>query len=246
MNSCCTLYHINPSDLENNLVQLKVEESDCSTCGCQCGYIQFESLAPYMTKLLRHSTQDDDHIILEARLRQQIVEISRLFDSETRVEPGFYSKAHYKLIKLYGNGSSYLKIPDFVPGTLELYTENGYLINPKSYIYKDGMLITNPCSSHSPTCGCTLSCGIYQPTKIPAGWNGCLQAKAKFGKSCADIAVQLAVRDYLIEHNTFGDIQEVMYKGLPIVRSFKVPHSWAVLTQTYREEKKLFNQFGFA
>lgn len=243
MNSCCTLYHIDPEEL-GTPVQLESEE--CVGCSCHCGYIQFESLAPFLTKLSNTYTQDEDHIVLEARIRQQIVEVSRLFDAETKVEPGTYSKAHYKILKLYPEGSRYLKIPEFVKGTLEVYTDKGYLINPESYNYKDGLLILNPCESHSVTCGCTSACGMYEVKRIPQGWHGCLQVKAKFGKECADYAVQLAVRDYIIEHNTFSDVRYQIREGITVGRGFRVPHSWETLVKKYLENRRFPNQFAFA
>lgn len=244
MNSCCTLYHIDPSTLNQEPVDLTLEE--CSDCDCHCGYIQFESLAPYLTKLSNTATKDEDHINLEAKLRQQILEVSRLFDVETKSEPGTYSKAHYKVIKIYSDGSRYLKIPEHVNGTLEVYTSDGYLINPQSYGYKDGFLINYPCVSDGVTCGCTDSCGIHQKQNLPPGWNGCLQVKAKFGKECSDYAVQLAVRSYIIEYNTYGDVKETNFQGLPIGRGFKIPHSWSATVQKYLENKRFNNTFAFA
>jgi hypothetical protein len=246
MNSCCVNYYIIPDEVtEPQFEPLEIETSGCSGY-CHCGYIQYESLAPYMPRLTNNATKDEDHILLEARLRQQIVEISRLFDAETKVENGFYSKAHYKVIKLMGNGSIYLSIPEFILNSLELYTQNGYLINPETYYYHDGYLVLKPCNNHSNNCGCSTNCGKYDRPTIQLGWTGSFIAKAKFGKECADIAVQMAVRDYLIEHLTFADHKEVIINGYPIARSFRVPHSWATLVQKYIEGKKLHNYFGFA
>lgn len=245
MNSCCAQYYIIAEDDPIKPKKLVCETSECTNCNCYCGYIQFESLVPYMPKLSNHYTKDEDHIIGEAKLRQQIIEISRLFDAETRVEDGYYSKAHYKVIKLIGNDTKYLSIPDFVKGTLELYNSGGYLINPETYEYRDSHLILNPCSFHSNTCGCSSSCGMYQKKTYDSGWQGCFQAKAKFGKECSDQAVQMAVRDFLIEHNTFSDEKEAKFAGL-VPRPFRVPYSWSSLVQKYSEGKRLYTYFGFA
>lgn len=244
MNSCCTQYYTIPTDEEP--VILTECEIVNNSCTCHCGYILYESLAPYLTKLTNNAIKDEDYINFEAKLRQQIIEVSRLFDVETKSEPGTYSKAHYKIITLSGDGTRYLKIPEYIPGTLELYTIDGYLINPNSYIYKDGFLIFNPCQNHTTTCGCSSSCGIYEKQISSPGWNGCFQAKAKFGHECADYAVQLAIRSYIIEYNTYGDVKETNYQGLPISRGFKVPHSWSVTVQKYLETKRSFNAFAFA
>lgn len=244
MNSCCTQYYTIPTE-EEQVILTECELVD-SSCICYCGYIQYESLAPYLTKLTNNATRDEDHNALEAKLRQQIVEVSRLFDVETKVKPGYYSNAHYKLLTLIGDGTRYLKIPEFIPGTLELYTQDSYLINPTSYAYIDGFLVFNPCQNHSNSCGCGSNCGIYDKQLGPPGWNGCFQAKAKFGKECADYAVQLAVRSYIIEYNTYGDVKETNYQGLPISRGFRVPHSWSVAVQKYLETKRSFNAFTFA
>lgn len=245
MNSCCTLYHIDPQTL-GEPVDIKIEE--CSGCKCDCGYIQFENLIPYLTKLTNNYTDNQEHINLEAKLRQQVIEISRLFDAQTRVEPGTYSKAHYKIIKLYGDGSRYLKIPEFVKNSLELYTDNGYLINSNSYAYIDGNLVIRPCEHLNSSCGCTNVCGMYQADRLPIGWKGCFQAKAKFGKECSDFAVQLAIKDYILEHNTFGDAKEANFQGFPVSRGFRVPYSWSSLVNTYLQNKlsSLENSFGFA
>lgn len=245
MNSCCTVFYINDED-SNSALELE-EDQQCDECKCHCGYIQFESLAPYMTELSNNFTQDDDYLILEAKLRQQIIEVSRLLDVETNAEFGEYSKAHYKIIDLIGNNTSYLKIPEYVPNTLELY-KNGILINPDSYAYKDGFLIMNPCGNDNNTssCGCTNDCGSHRSEILPKGWKGCYKAKAKFGKICSDPVVQLAVRSYLIELNTYGDVKETNYQGLPISRGFKKPDAWVSLIEKYSNKKKFFNQFGFA
>lgn len=244
MNSCCYNYY-ELYDKDSKPKKIEIESSDCAKCGCHCGYIQYESLAPYMSKLSNNFTKDEEHILLEGKIRQQIVEISRLFDAATKVEDGFYSKAHYKVVKLFGNNISYLSIPDFVDGSLELYTEDGYLINSNTYTAKDGYLIINPCTSHSQSCGCHASCGMYSQTANHHVWNGCFQVKAKFGKECADIAVQMAVRDYLIEHLTFADEKDAVFGGLR-ARPFREPHSWTTLIQKYTEGKKLHSYFGFA
>lgn len=243
MNSCCTIFHIDPNEVETTLT---VDDECGGECKCSCGYIQFESLVPYFPQLSSNAVQDDDYIVLEARLRQQIVEVSRLFDAETKVENGFYSKAHTKILKLYGNGTRYLKIPDYVAGTLTLYNQSGVEIDSSSYGYKDGFLIYQPCVTHTSTCGCTSQCGIYETSISPAGWKGCLQAKANFGTECADYAVQMAVRAYIIEFNTFGDQKEATWQGYPVSRGFKVPHAWTTLVMKYCQKKSHFNQFAIA
>lgn len=245
MNSCCTRYYEITDDTQQCMV-LDSELKNCDECNCNCGYIQYESLAPYLTKLSNNNTGDGDHIILEAKLRQQIVEVSRLFDLETKVKPGTYLKGHTKVIKLYSDNTRYLKIPDFVENSLELYTENKYLINSSSYAYENGFLILNPCMSHTLTCGCTNSCGMYKEANNNISWQGCFLAKAIFGNECAPSEVQLAVRSYIIENNTYGDIKEVNFQGLPVSRGFRLPHSWSVAVQKYLEKKRKNNIFAFA
>lgn len=245
MNSCCLQYYIIPDESSTpDLVETPT--SQCSDCSCHCGYIQYESLAPDMPKLMNNFTDDGDHILVEAKLRRQIIEISRLFDAETKASDGFYSKAHTKIVRLIGNGTKHLEIPDFVEGTLQLYTDTGYLINPATYIYKDGFLILDPCRSHTSTCGCNSSCGMYNKSHDYIGWRGCFKAKAKFGKECADYAVQMAVRAYLIEFNTFGDQKQAIKDGFTIARSFKRPDVWNTLVAKYLEGKRLQSYFGFA
>ncbi len=248
MNSCClNTYIINEEEL-SDVKKLEIDSSSCNECYCYCGYIQYESLAPYMPKLINTATKDEDYLLLEAKLREQIIEISRLFDAETKVVSGYYSKSHFSIVKLYGDGSSRLSIPDFVSDSLELYTESGYLINPETYYYKDGYLVIKPCTSHSNTCGCSNTCGSYisQVHKFTRGWEGTFQAKARFGNECADMAVRMAVKAYLIEYNTFGDQQEATRLGYPVTRSFRKPDVWITLVKKYTEGKRLNHYFGFA
>lgn len=244
MNSCCAQYYIIPQ--ETNCEILDLSTAECNKCSCDCGYLQFESLAPYMSKLSNVNTREEDHINLEAKLRQQIVEVSRLFDVLTNSPQGSFSKAHYQIIKLYGDGSRYLKIPKYIKGTLELYTGEGYKINENSYADIDGYLVLNPCSSKETSCGCTSNCGQHQKTILPAGWKGCLQAKAKFGEDCSISAVRMAIRDYIIELNSFGDAKETNAQGLPVSRGFRAPYSWTSLIDELKRQKTFKNQFSFA
>jgi hypothetical protein len=245
MESCCLQYYFNPNPTTKPKV-LKLDDVDCKKCGCHCGYIQYESLAPYMPQLTNKYTKDADHITTEIKLRQQIVEISRFFDRATNVEDGFYSTAHFDIKKIYGNGSRYLRVPDFIPNSLELYTQDGYLIDSKVYDYIDGSLVINPCQFHESNCGCNSSCGSYNRINSNIGWNGCYQIKAKFGSECSDKAVQMAVRAYLIEFNTFGDQKEATFQGYPVTRSFREPKIWTDLVKKYTEGKRLHSRFGFA
>lgn len=245
MNSCCTQFYTIPQTNEKPVDILSLV-SCVDRCDCNCGYILYESLAPHMSKLTNEYTKNEDHIALEAKLRQQIIEVSRLFDLETSSRPGEHSSAHYKILKLYGNGSKYLKIPEFVDGTLQLYTADNYLINPDSYAYIDGFLVLNPCVDHSSSCGCTDGCGSYSSTVLTPGWTGCLQAYAKFGKECADQAIQLAIKLYIIELNSYGEVKETNFQGLPIARGFKLPHAWESTIKNYKDKKRAYNTFAFA
>ncbi len=56
----------------------------------------------------------------------------------------------------------------------------------------------------------------------------------------------MAIKDFLIEYNTYGDIKEANWQGMPVGRGFRVPYSWATLVQKYMEGKKLQSYFGFA
>jgi hypothetical protein len=245
MNSCCSVYHIYPDAKQQDCCQLP-EIEECDDCQCHCGYIQYEQLAPYIDRLSNSFTQDDDHIKLEARLRFQIVWVSRLFDEETNAPHGTYSKGHVKLERLTGNGTRYLRIPEFVKGTLELYTEDGCLINPQSYAYESGALVLYPCAEHTSTCGCLNTCGEYQSQRLPMGWNGCFYAKAQFGKECADPIVQAAVMAYIIEFNTFGDQKEATFQGYPVSRKFRKPDVWVDLVNRYKLKRKVRHTFAFA
>src|SRR5690349_18227230 len=89
---------------------------DPSCAGCNCGYVQYESLLPYL-KELRDSLNltNDLSADFEFKLREQITEISRLFDVAAGVTPGYFSKAHYKTTKkVISKNSRYLKLENFV------------------------------------------------------------------------------------------------------------------------------------
>jgi hypothetical protein len=90
--------------------------------GCNCGYLLYENLITYMPEIQDALKADpENYPDLEFKLREQIVEISRLFDMDAGVSPGYFSKAHYKTTKIVAaNGSRYIKIPDFVDDTLEV------------------------------------------------------------------------------------------------------------------------------
>ncbi len=216
MTSCPTFY-INPES-SSGCATAPVDDFQCVDC-CNCGYIQFESLLPYL-KEIRSSLRDDieQSSELEFKLRDQIIEISRLFDIETGVEPGYFSKAHYNTTQVFPtNGSKYIKIPNFVKDTLDVRTTSNHLLNSNSYGFQDGFLVYHPCSAHY-ECGCDDGCG-NERTFTPQPWpDTCYKVTARWGKECADQAVQMAIRDYLIEGYRVKDPVIIAATGLPIGR----------------------------
>jgi len=220
---------------------------ECDSCQCNCGYLQYENLIPYLAEI-QHvmQTSEDDALDLEFKLREQIVEVSRLFDMDAGVEPGFFTKAHYKTTKIFTtNGTRYMKVPDFVRDSLELRTMANQVLDASAWGLKDGYLIYKPCSSHT-NCPCTSSCESrvkYTPLKWP---DGCYKLTARWGKECADFAVQRAVRDYLIEGFRMQDPVKVLANGIAVSRSFQVPHSWTAYIMNFKEKRRLYSGFAIA
>lgn len=219
---------------------------DVVSCnGCNCGYLQFEDLLPYLSEIKDKVKQDaEDYNQFEFRLRQQILEVSRLFDMEAGVAPGHFSKAHYRTTQVYTtNGGKYIKIPEFVLGTLEVRTLGDVLVDENVYGYENQHLIYKPCVVHT-TCACTIDC---LQERIPRGWPAtCYKIFAKWGRDCADLAVKMAVRDYLIETYRMQDPIKMLATGIPFQAKFSVPNSWATYMKNFKQRSKFFSQWAIA
>ena len=244
----CPIYYIDPTSTTGgcSTTSPPVEESNCASC-CNCGYLQFESLLPYLGEIGDTQKNDNDKAVeLEFKLREQIIEISRLFDIEAGVEPGFFSKSHYKTTKVTtSNGTRYLKVPEYVPGTLEIRNTANVVLDSSSYAYADGFLVYLPCATHV-SCGCSSGCGEVK-AESPQPWpNTCYQVTARWGSECSNFAVQKAVRDYLIEGFRMQDPIVPNINGIPISRGFKVPHSWASYISNFKKQRAFFTQFAIA
>lgn len=243
--SQCPIYLINP-DISSGDVSEPPDDSPCINC-CNCGYIQYESLIPYLQEI-KSSLKDDagKAVEFEFKLREQILEISRLFDIEAGVTQGYFSKSHYQTTRVYAtNGTKFIKVPDFVSGTLEIRTLDNVLLDSNSYGFKDGFVIYLPCSNHSST-WCSTGCG-YPKSQTPVRWpDGCYKVTARWGRECSDMAVQMAVRDYLIEGYRVKDPVVEMVSGIPLTRRFTVPHSWNSYISNFHKKRALHSRFAFA
>lgn len=259
----CPIFFVNPSDVVGEVSEPPADPTTCVN-GCNCGYIQFENLLPYLDELkslMKWDKEASDE--LEMRLREQIIEISRLFDIQCGVDYGYFAKSHYQTTQVYSsNGTKYIKIPEFVPGTLEVRTMENHVIAPSAYGVQDGFLVHYPCTNHGTcgTCGisgcyyggCSSSCGTSTSTRearrrMATKWkNGCYQVTARWGKDCTDLAVQMAVRDYLIETYRVQDPVVLASTGLPVSRTFKVPHAWATYVANFKAKRDLYSRFAFA
>lgn len=245
--SDCPVYFINETDLLQDVSEPPTEPTSCSS-QCHCGYVQFESLIPYLPEIKdRMKYPTDDGVELEFRLRQEIVEISRIFDVAAGVKPGYFSPAHYQTTQIYSSdGTKFIKIGDFVPDTLEVRTLANQVLNPATYAVKDGYLIYMPCSSHSNTSECTSGCSEHKAYR-PVPWpSACYKVTARWGKSCADTAVQRAVREYLIESYRVQDPAVNAATGLPVTRSFQAPFSWTTYIDNFKARRALYGQFAIA
>ena len=220
---------------------------DDAACGCNCGYIQYESLIPYLAEIKDSlNFKPENAIEFEFKLREQIAEISRLFDSAAGVTQGYFSKAHYRTTKVYtANGSKYIKVPPHLQGSLEVRTLDDVLIDSSNYSLQDEHLVYMPCAEHV-ECGCDDVCGNFKST-TPVKWpNSCYKITAKWGSECADLAVQMAVRDYLIERYRMQDPVIQLANGISLQRKFMVPHSWETYLRNFRAKREIFSNFAIA
>lgn len=241
----CPIFYVDPNSSTCGSSPLVDDTVTCN--GCNCGYLQYEDLIPYLSEIKDKVHEDpDDYNQLEFRFREQILQVSRLFDYEAGVRPGYFSKAHYSTTQIYTtNGGKYIKIPEFVLGTLEVRTLDNNLINESNYGFENQHLIYKPCSIHT-TCGCPNTCSRKR-IKRPIAWpHHCYKVSARWGKECTDQAVKMAVRDYLIETYRLQDLIKVMATGLPFQASFRVPHSWDTYMKNFKQRNKFFSQWAIA
>jgi len=215
--------------------------------GCNCGYLQYEGILAYLREI---NDQIRGDVVkgteLEFKLREQIVEVSRLFDVDAGVSPGYFSKAHYKTTQIFRtDGTQYLKIPPHVEGTLELRSTDDVVIDPATYGFQNGHLVYLPCYRHT-ACGCPNTCGTKKRRRAIAWPNACYKVTARWGVECADMAVQKAVRDYLIETYRMDDPIKVLATGIPIQRTFRVPHSWETYIRNFKAKRRIFSGYAIA
>lgn len=230
-----------------NLPEIEGEPSpsidDVSCGGCNCGYLQFEELLPYMKEIKDKVKQDaEEYNEFEFRLRQQILEVSRLFDMEAGVRHGYFSKAHYKTTQVYSrDGGKYIKIPEFVLGTLEVRTMDDVIVDESFYGFENQHLVYLPCLEHS-SCSCD-----GERSNTPIAWpDKCYKVSAKWGKDCADLAVKMAVRDYLIDTYRLQDPIKVLATGIPFQVTFRKPDAWTTYMSNFKQRNKFFSQWAIA
>lgn len=239
----CPIYYVMPGDTG----VADPPPPDPSTCvGCNCGYLQFEDLIPYLPEIRDAAFDTEKYTEKEFKLRADIVEVSRLFDMENGVPPGYFAKAHYTTTKVFGtNGTQFLRIPPFVHDTLVVRNNHDVILDPNSYAVRDGHLVFLPCLKHR-TCGCSNGCGVRKAVR-PKEWpDGCYKVTARWGSECADAAVQKAVRDYLVESLRMQDPVKTLANGIPVQRTFRVPHSWDTFVKNFKAKRKIFSGFAIA
>lgn len=258
----CPIFLVNPSDVVGEVSTPPSEPTTC-TKSCNCGYIQFENLLPYLDEIRTLAKWDrEESDKLEMRLREQIVEISRLFDIQCGVNYGYFTKSHYQTTRVYpSDGTRYIKIPEFVDGTLEVRTMGNHVISPSTYGMRDGFLVHYPCTTHT-LCSCGYNGCLYsgcgsscdsnislreaRRRRAQAWRQGCYQITARWGKDCSDMAVQMAVRDYLIETYRVQDPVVLASTGLPVSRTFRVPNAWSAYVSNFKAKRDLYSRFAFA
>lgn len=240
----CPIYLSLPQE-EAVVSTLQDDPTGCE--GCNCGYVQYEGLIPYLAEIRDSLNLTGERSVdFEFKLREQVVEISRLFDIDAGVRPGFFSKAHYRTSKtVLSKGNRYIKIPDFVLGTLEVRTMDDEVIDPNTYEYRDNHLVWKPCQEHI-SCGCGSGCRESKLATFVQWPDSCYKVRAKWGKMCADLAVQRAVREYLIETYRMQDPVIQLANGITMQRKFQVPHSWTTYIKNFKDKKKIFSNFAIA
>lgn len=239
----CPIYYVIPGETGDPSPPV----DDVVSCGgCNCGYLQYEELIPYLKEIRSKAKEDsEDYIQFEFRLRQQILEVSRLFDMEAGVQPGYFAKGHYKTTKVFAtNNGKFIKIPEFILGTLEVRTLDDIIVDDSTYGFENQHLIYLPCVKHM---NCVCNDGCDNRSRYPMGWpDKCYQVSAKWGKDCADLAVKMAIRDYLIETYRLSDPIKVLAEGIPIQMTFRVPHSWESYMKNFKQRNKFFSQWAIA
>lgn len=242
MSNCSLIIYGN--DLVEPPTPVDLTDSTSCACACNCGYVMFENLLlelPELTDVAeRNPTQ---YIKLEAKIRQQIIRISRLFDNEVGVKHGFFSKSHISTITVNSKGR-YLKVPPFVNGTLELFNLDSIPIKPELYATTGEYVMYRPCqqSLNSP-CGICSSSSGNNNIIFP---NSCYKVRARWGLECAEKAVEQAIISYIIELQRYGDIEVASQTGLPVARGFKLPHSWESTVDSYRRKRSIHNRYAIA
>ena len=240
----CPIYYTLPGDVGTPSPPV----DDVEACGgCNCGYLQYEELLPYLGEIKDKLKQNvEDYNDFEFRLRQQILEVSRLFDMEAGVTPGFFAKAHYSTTKVFtANSGKFIKIPEFVLGTLEVRTLDDYIVDESTYGFENQHLVYLPCVKHR-ACGCSSGC-TNTKSREPLEWpNGCYKVTARWGRDCADMAVKMAIRDYLIETYRLQDPIKMLADGIPVQVRFRVPHAWESYMRNFKQRNKFFSQWAIA
>lgn len=239
----CPIYMVSPDALATPTTPPK----DDSACGCNCGYVQYESLIPYLAEIKDSLNLTPNNAVeFEFKLREQIAEISRLFDTAAGVTQGFFSKAHYRTTKVYStNDGKYIRVPPHIASTLEVRTLDDILIDSSNYSFQDEHLVYMPCEEHI-ECGCSNVCGNDRSAS-PLKWpDKCYKITAKWGSQCADLAVQMAIRDYLIERYRMQDPIVQLANGISTQRRFMVPHSWETYLRNFKAKREIFSNFAIA
>lgn len=235
-----------PTEVPRDEKDILDESKYSCSSKCQCGYLQYESLIPQLSDLTISNKSEEDTRILEAKLRLQIAQVSRLFDAEVGVEAGHYSKGHYE-VKLFNvNGNRYIKVPEFVKDSLTVYTCDGFKIPDSDWGFKGGYLMYRPCVVHLSRCGCDTTCGLGKKRESLPWPSGCYKVLARWGYECADLAVQLAVTQYIVEYFRVGDAAQAIINNIPVSRSFKSPDAWNALVQVYRRKKSFHQRVAIA
>jgi hypothetical protein len=231
----------------SSTVTTSAPPQDDATCGCNCGYIQYESLIPYLAEIPDSlNLTPNKSTEFEFKFREQIAEISRLFDLSAGVTPGYFSKAHYRTTQTYtADGSKYIRVKPHLSGSLEVRTMDNEEVDPSTYSLRDEHLVFMPCEQHT-NCGCTDVCGSWNSPLTRVWPDKCYQVTAKWGNECADLAVQMAVRDYLIERYRMVDPVIQLANGISIQRKFTVPHSWETYIKNFKAKREIFSNYAIA
>ena len=147
------------------------------------------------SEVRRRATQATETAISNTELEALIEQASRMFDLECGVEPGYFNEPLYPdptELVLYGDGTNFLPLPPYVPGTLETEVSVPAGYTAPAFIERHGYLVLSSNGSL-----------VHRIAPFPSygdGWfNGVpITVTAKWGFEQTPADVKMAVLELVI------------------------------------------------